>query len=90
MKVSNFKIREPYWSKNAVGLDQSKMTEDILSVDISYKDKAGNKMYPETLYIAKGLALHFPTYVVRTGYKSVILRLVPLDALKEKSRFSVR
>lgn len=81
--MAHFNIREPYWKFKGVGLAENKMTDDILSVDILYKDQLGNRVHPETLYVRKNIAMLGRLHVVpRSGTR---LRIVPIDKMsKEK------
>lgn len=81
--MSHFKIKEPWWKKNAVGLAERDMTEEVLTVEILYKDKNGKRLYPDPLYIRRNKAMMCQKDKVRkTGLP---LRIVPIDQLsKEK------
>lgn len=58
------------------------MTEDVLSVDILYKDKDGKRMYPKTMYVRRSVAMCGRSHVVpKTGVR---LRIVPIEKLSEE------
>lgn len=48
-------------------------------IEITYKDKQGNRLYPNTYVIDKGKALCYPTQILDGGIK---LRIIPIDDLE--------
>ena len=72
----HYKIREPIWKNYSVGLAESKLDENN-TVEITYKKKDGDRLYPGIYHIRKGLAMLSPVKMVR----GVKLRIVMIDQL---------
>ena len=80
--MSHFKIKEPYWKYNAVGLAEKDMTSDTLIVEILYKNVSGNREYPGVFTISKNKAMLGREHIVKkTGTR---LRIVPINQLERK------
>jgi len=52
MKKNLLKIKEPIWISRSIGI-ASKRTFADLTIEILYKDKYGNRVYPATYFIKK-------------------------------------
>jgi hypothetical protein len=75
-----YRIREPFWQYQAVGLAEDKMTSEILAVDVLYKDKDGNRKWPCRMYVSRSFAMACPQRrIKKTG---PMVRIVPLEYLK--------
>ena len=72
------KIKEPIWATQSVGIAERLLDQDGVQVTISYKDKAGNKVFPDTYYIPSIVAKNFPTQIRR----GVNLKIIPIKAFK--------
>ena len=57
------------------------MTEEVLKVEIMYKNAQGERMWPKPLYIKKEDALKYPVHIVK--HASVKLRMIPIKDLRE-------
>ena len=73
-----FEIQEPIWATKSVGLNEEKMTDTFL-IDILYKDKDGDKLYPNKYKFTKEKALKYPK-----DNKHPFLRVIPIKDLKIK------
>jgi len=73
------KIREPIWKLMAVGVAEDKM-EDKIEVEILYKAKNGDRIFPGVFTIPKVVAMNFPVQVVK-GHK---LHIIPIAAFRKK------
>ena len=69
-------IKYPIWKTRSVGIAEHKITGD-LAIDILYRNKAGDRIYPNTLYINQIKALTYPINVI----KGVKLRIIPISDL---------
>ena len=52
LKKNKLKIREPIWLSKSIGIASKRAFAD-LEIEITYKDKAGNRVYPATYKIRK-------------------------------------
>lgn len=68
------KIREPIWKDESVGIRKDLIVDDI-EMEIDYKDKGGNKVYPFTYVMKKERALMYP---VRVFPKTPPLVMIPI------------
>lgn len=74
--MATFEIREPIWATNSVGLDNDRLDEDNY-IRIIYKDKSGNKLFPDEYYIEGEKAATYPIQTI--GRKT--LRIIPIKDL---------
>ena len=49
--MNSYEIREPIWKDNSIGVAEFRLLNDLL-INISYKNKNDEKVFPET-YIIK-------------------------------------
>ena len=59
MKKNKLKIREPIWISKSIGIASKRAFAD-LEIEITYKDKAGNRVYPATYKITKEKIITYP------------------------------
>ena len=59
MKKNKLKIREPIWITKSIGIASKRAFAD-LEIEITYKDKAGNRVYPATYKITKEKIITYP------------------------------
>ncbi len=78
--MATFKIRSPWWKENAVGLAERDMTDEMLYVDILYKDKNGKRKWPKTYKIPRSVATRCKIKIAKNG---LMLRVVPISMLQE-------
>jgi len=77
--MNKLTIRTPIWKSQSVGIAESKLPNDgHLEIKISYKTKNGEPLYPNTYYITKERAIHFPIQYV----KGVKLHIIPIHRLE--------
>ena len=75
-------INTPIWKDRSVGIKQDLGRDDI-EMEISYKDKFGNRLYPETYCMTKE---ELKTYPVRTFGNTPKLIIVPIAHFKIKEK----
>lgn len=46
MSKQTIKIRTPIWKTRSVGIADFRLDGDVVRVEILYKDKSGNRVYP--------------------------------------------
>ena len=59
MRKNKLKIREPIWITKSIGIASKRAFAD-LEIEITYKDKAGNRVYPATYKITKEKIITYP------------------------------
>ena len=59
MKKNKLRIREPIWISKSIGIASKRAFAD-LEIEITYKDKAGNRVYPATYKITKEKIITYP------------------------------
>lgn len=84
------KIKEPIWKNRSVGIAESKMLDEVIEVEILYKDKTGNRLYPGIYKMNWAKAMTYPKQVIR----GVNLRIIPIKdfeatGIKMRSKPSV-
>ena len=77
--MNKLNINTPIWKTKSVGIAERLLNDDV-EIEILYKDKNGNRLYPATYTIKKELAKKFPVQFIR-GMK---LYIVPIAKLKIK------
>ena len=50
--MNRYEIREPIWKDNSIGIADFRLKDDLL-VDIVYKNKNGERIFPDTYIIRK-------------------------------------
>ena len=82
MKKNKLKIREPIWITKSIGIASKRAFAD-LEIEITYKDKAGNRVYPATYKITKEKIITYPCrYIGKNRIHIVPIR--DLTIIKEK------
>ena len=79
------KIKEPIWKNRSVGVAKDKITED-LEIEILYKDKFGNRVFPNPYSITKSEVLKYPTMTI----KNKILHIIPIEDMRENEGFNYK
>ena len=77
--MNKIDIRTPIWKSKSVGIADRMLNDDI-EINILYKTKEGNRLYPCTYTIKKELVKKFPIQFVN----GVKLHIVPISKLKIK------
>lgn len=82
-----FEIKEPIWNIRSfiphsfgrgVGIAKSKLDQDDITIEITYKDKDGNRVYPKPFKLARFKADLMPVKRI----KGTELIIVPLSELQ--------
>ena len=81
--MKTIKIRQPMWGRKAVGIKPSRLVNDWVCIDITYKQD-GKRLYPR-YYIKTSEALACPTEVFRTKSGMFLrVKVIPLEMMSEK------
>jgi hypothetical protein len=81
MKKNTLKIKEPIWISKSIGIAAKRAFAD-LTIDILYKDKFGNRVYPATYKITKEKIITYP-YRYIGGNRIYIVPIKDLTIIKE-------
>jgi uncharacterized protein VirK/YbjX len=71
-----FKIREPIWKGRKVGLNDAILDKEN-KVEILFKQRNGERLYPYTYTITKEKAQQFPIQILKGHW----LRIIPIIEL---------
>ena len=82
MKKNKLKIREPIWLSKSIGIASKRAFAD-LEIEITYKDKAGNRVYPATYKISKDKITTYPFKYIGEN-RIHIVPIKNLTIIKEK------
>jgi hypothetical protein len=77
--MNKLNINIPIWKTKSVGIADRLLNDDV-EINILYKDKNGNRLYPATYIAKKELVKKFPVQYIR----GVSLHIVPIAKLKIK------
>jgi hypothetical protein len=81
MKRNLLKIKEPIWKTRSVGVASKRAFAD-LEIEILYKDKFGNRVFPATYRIKKERIIYYPyQYIGRN--RIYIIPIADLTVIKE-------
>ena len=78
MRTNKVFIRQPIWGQKAVGIAETKLA-DVTLIEIVYKDRSGNRVFPATYSIKLEKAMTYPIQMI----KKVSLRIIPIKDLDE-------
>jgi len=73
-------INTPIWKTKSIGIAERLLNDDI-EINILYKDKNGNRLFPDTYIVKKELVKKFPVQYIR----GVALHIIPIAKLKVKN-----
>jgi len=79
---NKLKIKEPIWISRSVGIAAKRAFAD-LEIEIMYKDKFGNRVYPATYKITKEKIITYP-YRYIGGNRIYIVPIKDLTIIKER------
>jgi len=83
-----FRIKEPIWKNKSVGLNEAHL-EANNEVEVLWKDRHGERLWPYTYTVTKELAMTKEVMIVRgrgiPAGKQIRLRIVPISELSIKT-----
>jgi hypothetical protein len=82
MKKNILKIKEPIWISRSIGIASKRAFADLI-IEILYKDRYGNKVFPATYKITKEKIITYP-YRYISGNRLYIVPIKDLTIIKEK------
>jgi hypothetical protein len=81
-RINKYKIKEPVWKDNSIGIADFRLKE-ALQVDIIYKNKKKERIFPDT-YIINNPNLVDRDYQIIQGRKIYKFLISELDVFAEK------
>jgi hypothetical protein len=72
-------IHTPIFSTQSIGIAAHRITSD-LEIEIDYKEKKGERIYPNIYFMKKEDIIKYPTQI----HRGIILYIVPIKDLKVK------
>ena len=75
--MKEYTIKEPIWATKSVGIADYRLSDDLL-VDISYKDKSGELLFPGKFLVKKDIA---KTYPIQRLKGNLTLHIIPINDL---------
>ena len=77
--IKRYTIRKPIWKTKSIGIASHRLRTDLL-VNISYKNKDGEILFPGNFLVKKEIA---KTYPIQKIGRNVKLHIIPIDDLME-------
>lgn len=82
--MDTVKIKYPIWKTRSIGIADFKLHgQGVVHIEILYKDKQGNRIYPYIYQIPVYQAVRYPTQEVNGG---VTLHIIPIEDLQVYKR----
>jgi hypothetical protein len=78
---NKLRIKEPIWMNKSIGIAAKRVFSD-LEIDIMYKDKYGNRVFPATYKITKEKIITYPYKYIGSN-RIYIVPIKDLSILKE-------
>ena len=75
--MKKYTIKSPIWKTKSIGIADYRLTDDLL-VDISYKDKSGNVLFPGEFLVKKDIAKNYPIQKIKGNLN---LHIIPINDL---------
>ena len=75
--MKRYTIKEPIWATRSIGIADYRLKEDLI-VNISYKDKLGNLLFPGEFLVKKDIAKTYPTQNLKGN---LTLHIIPIEDL---------
>jgi hypothetical protein len=80
-KTNIVTIFAPIWAKRAVGVNEDALRRAPRTyIDIAYRNKKGEKIYPHLLMVERDKAMSYPVQIV----KGRTLRIIPISEMEEQ------
>lgn len=76
--LKEYKIKEPIWSTNSIGILDKRLMENDLIVSITYKTSDGTLLYPNKYIIRRKEVHKYPKQFL----KNKTLYIIPIDKLE--------
>lgn len=73
-------IRFPIWGTQSIGIAKKNIKESVMEIEILYKDKAGNRVYPNVYRMETSKMRKYP---VRSFGNTPELHIIPITDFEE-------
>jgi len=83
--VNVIKIKTPIWNggNRCVGIAEYKLIGAGVYIDILYRNKTGEKTYPNRFRLDRSVAMECPVKTIRiSSSRHLRLRIVPIDSME--------
>lgn len=79
--MKTLKIHSPIWSTMSIGIAHFRVSDD-LKIEILWKDKYGNRKFPNFYFMKKEKIMTYPTKIIHNGIKLFIIPIKDLEVIK--------
>lgn len=76
--MKSIEIKSPIWKTRSIGIAKYKVTDDI-KIDIVYKNKNGERLYPDSYVVKKHIAMSYPIQTLKSGIELYIIPIKELE-----------
>lgn len=73
-----YKIREPIWKNRSVGIALDRIPKEGMPLEITYMNKDGSRLFPDTYFVTQAYIKRFPIQHVKGAPP---LHIVPISDL---------
>jgi len=81
--MKTLKIHSPIWSSMSIGIAHFRVSDD-LKIQILYKDKYGNRKFPDTYFMSKEKIITYPTKIIHKNIRLYIIPIKDLEIIKNE------
>ena len=78
--MRRIEIRQPIFHSMSIGIAEYKLDHGEVAIEITYRDKHGERMFPGTFLLTPLEACRYPLQKTR----GVDLRIIPIKSLRRK------
>ena len=78
--MNKYEIKEPIWMTKSIGIASHRLKTDLF-VDILYRDKDGQRVYPNTYIIRKDAVNKYPFKILK-GHKIYEIPISDLEVFE--------
>jgi len=79
--MNKYEIKEPIWKTRSIGIASHRLKKDLL-VDIVYRNKEGERVYPDTYIVRKDSVDKYPSQDIK-GNKIYWIPINDLEVFEE-------
>jgi len=76
--VKPYEIREPIWKSHSVGVALSRISEEGLHLEITYTNRDGSRLFPDTYFVTRDFVRQYPVQY-KKGLRP--LPIIPINDL---------
>lgn len=79
------KIRYPIWKTRSVGIAEFKIGQADIDLEIEYRDKTGNRLYPHIYTVSREKLAKCPVQIFRNNVRVRVISIKDLDIKEYRS-----